>query len=599
MFGYRRGSALFRTYPPAFLLVAVLTAHPLCAEEHWISLTTPHFEMYTTNGASSGTRALQVFERVRAFFLEASPSKQAPDMPVRIIAFRSEKEFAPYRPNGGVAAYYQRSRKRDYIVMQDLNTDNYRTAVHEYTHLIVEHSGVKLPVWLNEGLADVYSSLEAKGEQTMVGRPLAGRLQVLAQEKWLDLPLLTSVGQDSPYYNDRGKMPIFYAESWALTHMLVLGSGYHDGFSRFVASVSAGNSAEASFASVYGKTLTQVRKDLDGYFQKTTVQVSLFNVKLEKINLHPAVADLAPLHTALALTDLLASQPGKAREAANRLNQLAAEYPQNAEIEESLGYSAWQSGNPRAAAAHFAKAAEAGIDDPEMLFHYATLIGQDEDKLQTSIAAVKKALALKPEYREAKYFLGMQEMNARQYGAAFSTLMSLKTIKPAEAFKVYSALAYCSLELKDPAQARKLGKQAQQYAGNDSERQRANEFVDYLDRLEKYQEAADHPEPAPKMAALPRELPQPAAMPRRPERPRVTGQAVALECRDSLLRLHIQAADKKLVFTIRDPKDIVVRNTKDGYVNFNCGPMKPVLVTVVFEADATGATAGLVRELDF
>jgi tetratricopeptide (TPR) repeat protein len=393
-------------------------------------------------------------------------------------------------------------------------------------------------------------------------------------------------------------MAIFYAESWALTHMLVLGSGYHDGFSRFVASVSAGNSAEASFASVYGKSLAQVRKDLDGYFQKTTVQVSLFNVKLEKINLQPAVAELAPLHTELALTDLLASQPSKAREAAIRLNKLAAEYPQNGEIEESLGYYAWQSSDSRSAAAHFAKAAEAGIDDPEMLFHYATLIGQDQEKLQTSIAAVKTALTLKPEYREAKYFLGMQEMNARQYGAAFSTLMSLKTIKPAEAFNVYSALAYCSLELKDPAQARKLGKQAQQYAGNDSERQRSNEFIDYLDRLEKYKEAAGSAESAPKMA-LPRELPQPAAMPRRPKRPRLTGQAVALECRDSLLRLHIQGDDKKLVFTIRDPKDIVVRNTKDGYVNFSCGPMKPVPVTVVFEADASGATAGLVRELDF
>ena len=106
----------------------------------------------------------------------------------------------------------------------------------------------------------------------MVGRPLEkDTCRALAQQKWLDLNLLTSVQQNSPYYNQRDKMAIFYAQSWALTHMLVLGKDYQAGFSRFVASVSAGNSAEASFASVYGKTLGQVRADFNRYFQQTTV----------------------------------------------------------------------------------------------------------------------------------------------------------------------------------------------------------------------------------------------------------------------------------------------------------------------------------------
>lgn len=126
-----RMSARCRVYPGLASRLAVLSAFislslPLQAAQHWISLTTPHFEMYTTNGAGAGTKALETFERVRSFFLEKSPSKKAPDTPVRIIAFRSEKEFQPYRPNGGAVAYYHRSRKRDYIVMQDLSTENYQ-----------------------------------------------------------------------------------------------------------------------------------------------------------------------------------------------------------------------------------------------------------------------------------------------------------------------------------------------------------------------------------------------------------------------------------------------------------------------------------------
>lgn len=576
---------------------------PLPAAQHWVSLTTPHFEMYTTNSPGSGARALQIFERVRSFFLEASPSKQAPDTPVRIIAFRSEKEFTPYRPNGGALAYYQRSRKRDYIVIQDLSTENYRTAVHEYTHLIVEHAGMKLPIWLNEGLADLYSSLEPRGDQTMVGRPLEGNLQVLAQQKWLDLNLLTSVQQNSPYYNERDKMAIFYAQSWALTHMLVLGKDYHAGFSRFVASVSAGNSAEASFASVYGKTLGQVRADLNRYFQQTTVQVSLFDIKMEKINLQPLVADLTPLSIELALTDLLASQPSKAGEAKRRLDGLAAEYPENAEIEESLGYFTWQAGDSKAAAAHFGNAAAKGIDDPEMLYHYATLIGQQQDKLELSIAALRKALTLKPEYREARYYLGLQELSAHHYGVAFSTLTSLKTIQPSEAFTVYSALAYCNLQLKNPEQARILGKRAKEYAGTLSEQQRASEFLEYLDRLENYNKTPAGA-PAARSAATSQidETPQPLRRPTMVSHQaleRIAGKAEALECRGSLLRLRIEVEKQQMVFAIRDPKKIVVRNTKDGYVDFACGPMRPVSVTVLFTPDKTGATTGQVQELEF
>src|SRR3954452_8935587 len=240
------------------LVCSALMSSPLQAAQRWTSLTTPHFEMYTNNGVGSGTKALETFERVRSFFLDNSPSKHAPDTPVRIIAFKSEREFEPYRPNDGAFAYYQRSRKRDYIVMQDLSPEHYRAAVHEYTHLIVEHSGLKLPIWLNEGLADLYSSMEPKGNQTMVGRPIEGHLIVLGNEKWLDLALLTSVRQDSPYYNERTKMQIFYAESWALTHMLALGKDYQAGFGRFLSSASAGADAEASFRAIYGKTLAQV-----------------------------------------------------------------------------------------------------------------------------------------------------------------------------------------------------------------------------------------------------------------------------------------------------------------------------------------------------
>src|SRR5215469_3272200 len=101
------------------LAIVFFLAFPLVAADEWVKLTTPHFELYTTAGEKKGREAILYFEQVRSFFLEASGTERPSDLPVRIVAFRGEKQFQPYRVNDFATAYYNRSRSRDYIVMQD------------------------------------------------------------------------------------------------------------------------------------------------------------------------------------------------------------------------------------------------------------------------------------------------------------------------------------------------------------------------------------------------------------------------------------------------------------------------------------------------
>ena len=167
-------------------ILLYLAASAVSAAQRWIRVSTPHFEMLTTNNEKQATRALQTFEQVRYFFLKNNGKQQAPDGLVRILAFSSEKEYKPYRMNEGAFAYYLQSRERDYIVMQDIEPEHHQAAVHEYTHLIVQHTKLEWPLWLNEGFADLYSSLEPRGKQAMVGRALPGHVAVLLQRPWMD-----------------------------------------------------------------------------------------------------------------------------------------------------------------------------------------------------------------------------------------------------------------------------------------------------------------------------------------------------------------------------------------------------------------------------
>src|SRR5579863_7133997 len=115
-------------------LITAILAFSLDAADQWVKLATPNFELYTTAGEKKGREAILYFEQVRSFFLQTSASKRAPDVPVRIVAFRSESQYKPYRMSESAAAYYTHTRNRDYIVMQDISSELYPAAIHEYTH---------------------------------------------------------------------------------------------------------------------------------------------------------------------------------------------------------------------------------------------------------------------------------------------------------------------------------------------------------------------------------------------------------------------------------------------------------------------------------
>ena len=151
-------------------LILIAAAIPALAADNWTRITTPNFELYTTAGEKKGKETVRRFEQVREFFLKASPVRGSSDFPVRIIEFETADQYAPFRPSTTVAsAYFLSTPIRDYIVLGNQAQVDDSIAIHEYMHLVIKHSGLKIPIWLNEGWADVYSTLRPMGKETAVG----------------------------------------------------------------------------------------------------------------------------------------------------------------------------------------------------------------------------------------------------------------------------------------------------------------------------------------------------------------------------------------------------------------------------------------------
>src|SRR5262249_32262244 len=79
----------------------------------------------------------------------------------------------------------------------------------------------QIPLWMVEGLAEFYGNTSIEGSQVWLGAPNSRNLMLLREKALLPVNTLFDVDASSPYYQEQSKTPIFYAESWALTHYLM------------------------------------------------------------------------------------------------------------------------------------------------------------------------------------------------------------------------------------------------------------------------------------------------------------------------------------------------------------------------------------------
>ncbi len=115
--------------------------------------------------------------------------------------------------------------------------------------------GEAVPVWLSEGLAEVYATFQerAGGRGAVLGAPDADHLRLLQNTSLIPLRDLITIDQRSPVYNEGERRGVLYAESWALVHYLMYGNKARTPqLSAFLAAIKSGAPAEVSFRTAFG-----------------------------------------------------------------------------------------------------------------------------------------------------------------------------------------------------------------------------------------------------------------------------------------------------------------------------------------------------------
>ena len=128
--------------------------------------------------------------------------------PLYVIAFRNGSEMRQVAPLwkgeavqlGGLVLESESGR----FMAIDLSARNLNHVVaHEYSHVLLNSSGEPLPLWLQEGLAEVFAASVTGESDTFESRPLAETIPATR---------LLSLREDSREYNEQAFHAAFYHE---------------------------------------------------------------------------------------------------------------------------------------------------------------------------------------------------------------------------------------------------------------------------------------------------------------------------------------------------------------------------------------------------
>jgi len=256
---------------------AELTQLDEVAQRGWFEARTAHFHTFSCGATQEIARTAARLEQFAEAYAQLAGARAVASPPIVVMAFPDQATLDPFLPRyqgkpASLGGFFRRGSDENLIVLSLANggTGSLETIFHEYTHLLLRHNERFWPLWLKEGMADIYGTFEVTGERSArIGRPMPRYLKLLTTQPLLPLSQLFAVEHDSPEYNEQERQGVFYAESWLLTHYLMLGnSGARKPlFGQLTTLLQQGMSPEQAFTNALRCSLPAMQQELAVYLK--------------------------------------------------------------------------------------------------------------------------------------------------------------------------------------------------------------------------------------------------------------------------------------------------------------------------------------------
>ncbi len=572
------------------LLFACATAMAApAAKSNWIKFTTPHFELYTDAGERKGRDVLKRIDQLRQVLQDIPRSENAPQAPVRIFLFNKDREYRNYKPASAAGlGYHEAGADRDYLVMQGTGGDTYRTVFHEYTHMVLNRSSIRMPRWIEEGTAEYYSTVSPDGNlRARLGKPISVHQKTLKNTAaWLKPDSFQAVRRDSVGYKEQLRSGIFYAQPWVLVHQVISTNRYNATIARYAELLADGHAYAPAFMGAFGRPVETAWKELALYVKRNKYQNLRFDLapdttsrmKGEKLSLGDIALPLADLQLVIG-NDKLA-------EPALKLIAADSETPT---VLTALGTLALRKRNFEEAKVYFERAVEENSALGASYFGLAMTLRETNGSPEAIVENLKKCVEMSPNFAEAHFLLGTMAASEKRYQDAVDHLRLAATAYPKIA-AYWHSLSMAHYHMKEGELARRAAYKAYFAASTEQETAMVMATLNMVDGRQVHVAAPSKAD----VSAL-------ASTADRKGDTRLNGTLIRVDCLGHAARFHVLAGDKRVLLYALRPQEISLKNFTSETREFVCGPQKKLTVSVEYNArpDASFRSAGDVVSIEF
>lgn len=529
------------------LIVLTLGIHCVAAVGHaaerWVAVEGDGFKLITDAGVPVAQRmARRVIEMRR---LLGGSTKV---VPLRVVLTASGSLFDGLRPSSNSAAFYQSGADEDWIVTLWGRSDSERALSHELVHAFLEHNGPRRPLWLEEGLAEFYSTahLEAKG--WIIGQPVDSHVRALNNVAWLGEREFFEARPDSPLHDEKAREGLFYGQSWAVIHYILTTPGMREKTPAFFEALSDGmpfaRACEGILGQRPGILIESARQAVEhGHFLTARIAGDPVPKPTTAAAMTTEESDAILVSLALA-----AGRPGVAGKAARSPAQ--------------RGLLALRTGNLPEAETLLAGAVAENSPDPAAYFELAMLLRDGKREPERVAALLRQTLERNPNHAEAHFILGLRAAAAGDDEGAIDYYQTAAQILPRQA-NFWHALALALERAHRRAEAAHAALRCRQAARNQAER----EMAAAIERLVK--------EPEPRIAVVKKpDVEVPKSWQGLRGDATVDGHLTDFDCAGTPPVARITAANEQLSLRVEKPNAIRISGTGSVQHTLTCGPQK-------------------------
>lgn len=441
------------------ITLQLLWAGAASAKGDWVKVQSKNFTLVSDAGEGKARKLAVELEQFRHVISLLFPKAQI-EAPVTttVFLFKSDDSFDPFKPKykgktkENVGGYFLPTPNGNYIALnvESRGGEPAEVIFHEYEHFIMRNNLPRAPLWLNEGLAEFYSTFQAEedGQKVVLGTPIPRHVFTLREAQGrLPLATLLAVDYKSPHYNESSKAGIFYAKSWALVHYLMLGEKgkRQEQFVQFIGRLNSELSLEENFRQSFQADFGTIEKELDGYIRRFSFPAMIYNFRKElDFSKEVEAARLSKAEALSQLGDLL-SQTGRLEEAEEYLSESLGLDDKLAATRISLAYVRLRQRRLPEAYKLLEEAIARDANNYLGHYHYANALSTG-GRLDEAVKAYQEAVRLNPTWPRAHAGLGFALSRLGRDDEAVESFKTSARLNPKD-FSLFRSMSYAYLRL--------------------------------------------------------------------------------------------------------------------------------------------------------